>query len=69
VAETDSAKLPQVLNIKEKNMVLNITEQEFMDMKAAALDADKDEALRIIRHLIKRIEQQKNAGLKSHLEG
>lgn len=50
-------------------MVLDITEQEFMGMKAAALDDDKDEALRILKQLIKRIEQQKQSGLKSHLDG
>ncbi len=50
-------------------MVLNLTEQEFMAMKSAVLDEDGAEALRILRQLIKQIEQQKNAGLKSHLDG
>ena len=50
-------------------MVLNLTEQELMQMKAAVLDADGREALRLLKEFIKRIEQQKNAGMKSHLDG
>ncbi len=48
-------------------MVLNLTEQELMRMKAAVLDADGEEALRILKKFIKHIEQQKQAGMKSHL--
>jgi len=50
-------------------MVLNLTEQEYLQMKAALLDADGKEALRILKAFIKQIEQQKNAGMKSHLDG
>lgn len=50
-------------------MVLNITEAEFMQMKAAVLDADGEEALRLLKDVIKRLEQQKLAGMKSHLDG
>jgi DNA replicative helicase MCM subunit Mcm2 (Cdc46/Mcm family) len=48
-------------------MVLNLTEQELMRMKSAALDEDAEEALRILKIFIKQIEQQKQAGMKSHL--
>ncbi|MDM8523789.1 hypothetical protein QUF80_10505 [Desulfococcaceae bacterium HSG8] len=50
-------------------MVLDLTEQELMQMKAAVLDEDDKEALRILREFIKRLEQQKQAGMKSHLGG
>jgi hypothetical protein len=50
-------------------MVLDLTEQEFMRMKAAVLDDDGGEALRILKDFIKRIEQQKQGGMKSHLDG
>jgi len=49
-------------------MVLNISDEEFVRMKMAALDLDKEEALRILKELVKRLQQQKNQGLKSHLE-
>ncbi len=49
-------------------MVLNISDEEFARMKIAAMDLDKEEALRILKELVKRLEQQKNQGLKSHLE-
>ncbi|MCA1785628.1 MAG: hypothetical protein LC657_06575 [Desulfobacteraceae bacterium] len=50
-------------------MVLNLTEKEFLQMKAAVLDADGKEALRLLKAFIKQIEQQQNAGMKSHLGG
>jgi|GEM_PF-2344525 hypothetical protein len=43
-------------------MVLNVTEQELLQMKGAVLDRDGREALRLLKELVKRIEQQKNAG-------
>jgi len=48
-------------------MVLTITDQEFQEMRMAAMDEDKDEALRLIKLFIKRLEQQKQQGMKSHL--
>ena len=50
-------------------MVLNLSENDFMQMKDAVLDDDGKEALRLIKEFIKRIEQQKQAGMKSHLDG
>ena len=49
-------------------MVLNVSDEEFVRMKLAAMDLDEKEALRILKELVKRLEQQKNQGLKSHLE-
>jgi len=49
-------------------MVLNISDEEFVRMKMAAMDRDEKEALRILKEFLKRLEQQKNQGLKSHLE-
>ena len=48
-------------------MVLTISNQEFQEMRMAAMDDDKDEALRLIKVFIKGLEQQKQHGMKSHL--
>ena len=50
-------------------MILTITDQEFQEMRMAAMDDDKDEALRLIKSFIKRLEQQKQQGMKPHLDG
>ena len=50
-------------------MVLTISNEEFMRMKGAVLDADRDEALELIKAFVKRLEQQSRQGLKSHLDG
>ncbi|MDZ7832034.1 MAG: hypothetical protein U5L07_09820 [Desulfobacterales bacterium] len=50
-------------------MVLNLSESDYMQMKGAVLDEDGKEALRLIKEFIKQIEQQKQAGMKSHLDG
>jgi hypothetical protein len=49
-------------------MVLTISNEEFVHMKTAALDGDKQEALRLIKEFVKRLEQQQRQGLKSHLD-
>lgn len=49
-------------------MVLNLDEQTLMEIRAAVLDEDGREALRLLKLLIKQIEQQKNAGMKSHID-
>jgi benzoyl-CoA reductase/2-hydroxyglutaryl-CoA dehydratase subunit BcrC/BadD/HgdB len=51
----------------EKNLVTIITESEFIWMKSAVIDKDGEEALKLLKELIKRLEQQENRGLKSHL--
>lgn len=48
--------------------ILPITEEEFMSMKAAAIDEDKAEALRLIKLFVKRIDVQDHKGMKSHLD-
>ena len=50
-------------------MVLTLSENDIMRMKAALLDDDRDEALQIIRELVKRLQIQAGKGLKSHLDG
>ena len=50
-------------------MILTISDQEFHEMRMAAMDDDIDEALRLIKSFIKRLEQQKHQGMKSHLNG
>jgi len=49
-------------------MILTITDQEFQEMRMAAMDDDKHEALRLIKNFIKRLDQQKHQGMKSHLD-
>ncbi|NLI83051.1 MAG: hypothetical protein GX443_15390 [Deltaproteobacteria bacterium] len=48
-------------------MVLTITEQEFVQMKMIVMDRDEGGALALLKEFLKRIEQQKNKALKSHL--
>ncbi len=48
-------------------VVLTITPDEFQQMESVALDGDKSEALRLIKKFVKRLKEQKNRGLKSHL--
>lgn len=50
-------------------MALTISDEEYIRMKGAALDADRDEALDLIKVFMKRLEQQSRQGLKSHLDG
>ncbi|MBF0528084.1 MAG: hypothetical protein HQK55_02190 [Deltaproteobacteria bacterium] len=49
-------------------MVLTITTDEYMRMKMALMDRDGEEAIKIIRELIKKLDQQAQQGLKSHLD-
>lgn len=49
-------------------MVLTITDEELLRMKAAVMDRDGKEALTLLKEFVKRLEQQKNLGLKSHLD-
>jgi len=37
-------------------------------MKMIVMDSDEREALRLLKDFLKRLEQQKNLGLKSHLD-
>ncbi len=50
-------------------MVIEITSEELIKMKGTLLDEDGKKALSIIKTFVKRIEQQKNSGMKSHLGG
>ncbi len=49
-------------------MVLTVTDEEFVKMKMIVMDNDKGEAFRLVKEFLKRLEQQKNLGLKSHLD-
>jgi hypothetical protein len=48
--------------------VLSVTQEEFMRMKAIVMDQDKDEAFRLIKEFVKRLEIQQQKGMKSHLD-
>lgn len=50
-------------------MVLTITDKDLMRMQGVLLDKDRNEALEIIRELVKQIELQNAKGMKSHLNG
>lgn len=49
-------------------MVLTISDEELVHMKMIVMDGDAKEALHMLKELVKRLEQQKNLGLKSHLD-
>jgi hypothetical protein len=51
----------------EKKRVVTITESEFIRIKSAVMDKDGQEALKLLKEFIKRLEKQENLGLKSHL--
>jgi len=51
----------------EKKLVVTITESELIRMRSAVMDKDGEEAVRLLKELIKRLEKQENLGLKSHL--
>ncbi|MDD2904607.1 MAG: hypothetical protein PHU44_19420 [Syntrophales bacterium] len=48
-------------------VVLPLTPDEFQQMESAVLDTDAGEALRLLKKFVKRLKEQKNRGLKSHL--
>lgn len=49
-------------------MVLTFTDQDIMKMREIVLDANHEQALRLIKEILKRLDQQKNTGMKSHLD-
>lgn len=51
----------------QKNLMVTISEGEFIRMKSAVMDKDGAEALKLLQDFIKRLERQENLGLKSHL--
>jgi hypothetical protein len=53
---------------KERSMVLTISNEDYVRMQTAALDRDEQDALRLIKEFVKRLELQKRQGLKSHLD-
>jgi hypothetical protein len=52
---------------EETPEILTITLEEFQQMQSVVLDGDGGEALRLIKKFVKRLKEQKNRGLKSHL--
>ena len=50
-------------------MVLTISEEDYMRMKETLLDQDRDNALKLVREWVNRLDQQAGQGLKSHLDG
>lgn len=50
-----------------KTIVLTLTEPDWQRIKAAVLDRDGEEALSVLKEMVKRVEQQEARGLKSHM--
>lgn len=48
-------------------MVLTITPEEMQRMRMAVLEQDEKEALQLIKEFLKRLDQQAQSGMKSHL--
>lgn len=48
--------------------ILNITTKEYITMKAVVTDDDKDEAFRLIKTSLKRLELEERKALRSHLD-
>ncbi len=48
-------------------MVLTITPEDFQRMKMVVLEGDGKEAVKLLKEFIKQLEQQAQAGMKSHL--
>ncbi len=51
-----------------KSMVVTISADDLLRMQATLLDEDREEALKIIKELVKRMQIQAGKGLKSHLD-
>lgn len=49
-------------------MIIQITTEELQKVKQILLDEDRDEALALIKILHKRLMEQMNKGMKSHLD-
>jgi hypothetical protein len=49
-------------------MVLTIQDEEFLRMKRILLDEDQEDALRLVKSFVARLEQQSHQSLKSHLD-
>ena len=49
-------------------MVLTFTDQDVMKMREIVLDENREQALKLIKEILKRLDQQKNTGMKSHLD-
>ncbi len=61
--------MDQKIERENQLMVLNLSDEDMLRMKSAALDDDRNEALKLVKEFLKRLDQQKHSGMKSHLEG
>ncbi len=50
--------------MSEKKAVVTFSEDEIIKIKEIILDGEKEEALKMLKTIIKRIEESKNKGLK-----
>ena len=62
---SDKAGKMQMTN---KEIIVKITNEEFLRMQAVRLDNDAQDALEIVKVLVERIEADEHKGMKSHLD-
>jgi len=48
--------------------IIKVTAEEIIRMKMAVVDSDRDDALDLLRILLKRAEAESSPGMKSHLD-
>jgi hypothetical protein len=63
----DHSRIRLVISKRRKTMVIQITPEELQKMKQVLLDEDLKEALNLIKIFHKRLTEQMNKGMKSHL--
>ncbi|HUU42974.1 MAG TPA: hypothetical protein VMY39_05965 [Planctomycetota bacterium] len=51
-----------------KDTVIRINVEDQVRMKAAVLDDDRDDALELVKELLRRVEAAQNLGMRSHLD-
>ena len=62
---SDKAGKMQMTN---KEIIVKITNEEFLRMQVVQLDNDAQDALKIVKVLVERIEAGKRKGMRSHLD-
>lgn len=51
-----------------KETVIRISLEEQMRLQSIVLDDDRDEALRLVKELLRRVEAAQKLGMRSHLD-
>jgi len=51
-----------------RKTVVSLDEHDLLELERIMTDRDEKEAFRLLKEFLKRLEQQKKLGLKSHLD-